>query len=119
MSGTELSGDFHLGRSLVDGDNGMGSGEGGALKDIETDAAAAVDGEALAGADLSGVGHGANAGGHSTAYEGGDVERQVAVDGDAGFLRRNAELGESREGRKLADACAAESEAGSAIEHGA
>ena len=69
VSGTELSGDFHLGRSLVDGDNGMGSGEGGALKDIETDAAAAVDGDALAGSDLSGVGHGANAGGHTTAQQ--------------------------------------------------
>src|SRR5262249_42208016 len=68
----------------VDGDDAGGAGDTRSLDDVDADAAAAEDGDGLAGLDARGVDGGADAGHDAAADETGAIERDVVIDLDGG-----------------------------------
>ena len=87
----------------VDRDHAGGTGDHRALHDVETDAAAADDGDRRAGRNLRGVEHRAETGGDRAAHERGDVDRHLLVDLQQRLLGEEHLLGESADARELVD----------------
>ena len=86
--GVDQIGGAQLGRQLqfhrvgVDGDDARRAGDIGAVDGGHADAAAADHRDGLAGGDLGGVGHRAEAGHHPAADTGGAIQRHVLADFD-------------------------------------
>ena len=78
----------------IDGDDGRRAAERRALQDVQADAAAAEDDDALARLNGRGVERRADAGRHRAADQRGGRQRNVAADGDAAWRRHDGVFGE-------------------------
>ena len=90
-----------LRRDAVDGDDAARADDRGGLDRVQPDAAAADHRDGLAGPDLRGVHHRADAGGHAAADERGLVERHVGPDLHEQVLVHEQLLGEARQVHEL------------------
>ena len=94
----------------IDGDDLARAGEPCAEHDAQAHAAQAHHRDRLARLDPGGVDDRADAGQHRAAEQGGELERQVGVDLDAGFARHHRMGGEGRDAEQVVDRLGAERE---------
>ena len=108
----EFRGEGELLVGEIDGDDLARAGEPRAEHDAQAHAAQAHHRDRLARLDLGGVDDRADPGQHRAAEQGGELQRQVGVDLDAGFARHNRMGGKSRDAEQVVDRLGAETKAG-------